>query len=313
MSKINLIIKNIQNAFPEKTYDECLNRISDELCLSGINVLRDFVILREQLGLSFFEYESLNNSGGMSEFYKITDSFVFELSAWHLSYERNEWKNAIANEIIRHLGGQKGSCKILMLGDGIGYDSVGIYDRLCKKLNLDITYFEFENSKSYCFAKELFKNNNKQINMLGKLNELKTGYYDVVCCLDVLEHVEHVEHVVENINQYLKDDGFCFISEGFKSIELLRPTHLKMHKDLVGSIISIFKKHKLFFLNRIQGRIFVFSKLKRKRNLFVYLQSVIKLKISSILFKLRYIEYDDASLLSQYYEIEKKMRYIDNL
>jgi len=69
-------------------------RLYNEFILSGINVLDDFYTFKQNNDIDYFEYNE-----NMDKFYTFTDGFLFELAAWHCTYERLQWKLNILDDI----------------------------------------------------------------------------------------------------------------------------------------------------------------------------------------------------------------------
>ena len=87
----------------------------------------------------------------------------------------------------------------MIISDGLGFDSLFLYQNLD---NANIHYFEFENSKSWNFAKNMFSDkigNWGGIDMIGKLEDIKINYFDIVICLEVFEHLPYPKEVIKYI------------------------------------------------------------------------------------------------------------------
>lgn len=300
MTVIEQALQNILKYSDIKDENFARSRLMDEFVLSGINVLMDFIKFKQANEIDFFEYSSK-----MDAFYTNTDAFIFELSAWHSTYERHIWKINMVNHFNYYVTSNK-KLKILMIGDGIGYDSLYIYNYLISNNEFELNYFEFDNSKSFKFAKNLFLDKKANINMIGQLDLIRKNYYDIIVCLDVLEHVPNPEVVIKNFFDYLNGGGVVYVSEGFKSIVLLRPTHLKCNMRYVGNLIKMFSNKGFCFVDKLYPRIFVFSKdYANKASILKLIKNILRLKISKLLFMFRYKEKSSIELEEEYKHYEK--------
>ena len=61
-------------------------------------------------------------------------------------------------------------------------------------------------------AKIHMKNNDLNINYLNKKpEEIKKKYYDVILCMEIVEHVEDVSFFIESCVKLLKNNGIIFL------------------------------------------------------------------------------------------------------
>src|ERR1700730_19107225 len=90
-------------------------RLGNEMLISGYNVVKDFVV--QGVGAPWVW------TPAMAEFYKQSDSFVYELLGWDHTPGRIKYRSEVNVRIARLL---PGGGRILCLGDGIGYDSCSV-------------------------------------------------------------------------------------------------------------------------------------------------------------------------------------------
>lgn len=173
----------------------------------------------------------------MEEFYKQSDAFVFELLVGHLNRYCQEIDQRVAQAIDSRFGERK-ALRILVLGDGIGTDSLRF-----AAMGYDVTYFEFEGYSSalaaYRFRREEL---NDRITMIHNLKDIPTQQFDVLICREVLEHVSDPPAVIDNIWGYLGDNGIAIITESFGRVEPEFPTHLTENKKYDGKTEFLFVK-----------------------------------------------------------------------
>ena len=163
----------------------------------------------------------------MADFYSSTDSFVYELIIWN----RNRLKRRIRRWMAKYLNQySKQPLDILITGDGLGFDSVYL-----AQLGHRVSYFELPGMVQD-FAKKLFAEYDEDITVLSQPEDIPTAKFDVVVCLDVLEHVPDPNDFVKRIVGYLKPAGMLICHAPFYMVHPMHPTHLKANRRFSGSL-----------------------------------------------------------------------------
>jgi SAM-dependent methyltransferase len=127
---------------------------------------------------------------------------------------------------------------ILTVGDGLGVDSLYL-----TRAGHHVTYIE-TSAYAQAFAKKLFADSAKEIIVLDEPNQIPKNSYDVVICLDVLEHVPDPHDFVKTMTSYLKPNGHFIVHAPFYQIRPNTPTHLKSNRRYSGSL-RLYEKHGL--------------------------------------------------------------------
>ena len=231
---------------PEK---EIHQRLFWEALEPGWNVTR----AAQEFGVTPHIYNSL-----MEEFYKQTDAFIFELLVGHLNCYCQEIDRRVMESVEQYCNGHN-KLKILVLGDGIGTDSL----RFATMEN-DVTYFEFEGQSSalaiYRFKRKGVDN---QIAVIHRPEEIPTEWFDVLVSREVLEHVIDPPSVIENIWGYLRNDGIAIVTESFGRIEPAFPIHLAKNKKFDGKTEVLFVETGFYLVKSFpERRPMVFRKTK---------------------------------------------------
>ena len=137
-------------------------------------------------------------SEDLAEFYASTNAFLYETSVWN----RRPLKQEIRNWICDYLKASfPQPLKILAYGDGLGFDSLQ-----WSQTRHDVTYFEVS-PDCIAYAQQVFKKNNAEINILQSITGLEPDSFDVIICLDVLEHVPEPSFILADFTKWLKVDG----------------------------------------------------------------------------------------------------------
>lgn len=202
--------------------DQVTARLRDEFSHPGSSVAKAF----RARGLRSFEA-----GPGMDLFYQETDAFLYETAVWN----RNLVKRQMRNWIIRHLRQfativGKPSLDVLMLGDGMGFDSVAI-----SSAGHRVTYMELP-SLQIGFATRLFDLAGQSIRMVTDPGLLDGREFDVVVALDVLEHVPDPPAFVRMMAGYLRPGGRLVSHAPFYMIHPSYPTHLAANRRFSGSL-----------------------------------------------------------------------------
>ena len=126
-------------------------------------------------------------SDDLRRFYEATDAFLFESFVWNRQTEKHAMRRWIG-DFLRHRG--PSGRQVLTFGDGLGFESTYL-----ARAGHVVTYFEV-GAKSRAFAREVFLLNDVGVTVVDRDDALTAGRFDVVVCLDVLEHVETHDRVV---------------------------------------------------------------------------------------------------------------------
>jgi 2-polyprenyl-3-methyl-5-hydroxy-6-metoxy-1,4-benzoquinol methylase len=145
----------------------------------------------------------VNNSESLLNWYRNTDTYIWELSAYHLDQGFNY--SGMCEGIALGLRNSNKN-KVLALGDGIGSLSI----RLAEE-GLEATYHDLEGGKTANFAQYRFSLEEKLvINTLFTSSfepNLGDRAFDAVVALDFFEHVVNVEEWAKAVYDTLKKDG----------------------------------------------------------------------------------------------------------
>jgi len=171
----------------------------------------------------------------LTEFYSKTDAFLYELVVWNLNKRKRRIRRRIGKYLYKNLGQR---LDILTIGDGLGVDSLYL-----ARAGHHVTYIE-TSAYAQAFAKMLFADCAVDINVLDDPNQISLNSYDVVICLDVLEHVPDPPEFVKTITGYLKPNGHFIVHAPFYQIRPNTPTHLKSNRKYSGSL-RLYEKHGL--------------------------------------------------------------------
>ncbi len=132
-------------------------------------------------------------------FYKMLDLLL--LRAWYVKKELRDWKR-----------NSKGKKTILDAGSGFGQYVyfMSTLDKLWNIKGVDVKEEQIADCNNF-FTKI---NENERVKFgfadLTKINEKKT--YDLILCVDVMEHIEEDVLVFKNYYSALKDDGMLLVS-----------------------------------------------------------------------------------------------------
>ncbi|MDO4629970.1 MAG: methyltransferase domain-containing protein, partial [Planctomycetia bacterium] len=192
------------------------------------------------------------------KFYEETDSFLYEVIVWNASSEKCKMRAWIL-ACLRRLGLTHG--KILLCGDGIGVDSLYF-----AQLGYQVSSFEVSRYGT-AFARNMFRKYHAKVRIYNSLEEIRNksgngikeeigineenvvrndtdaenGNFDVILCLDVLEHLPNPLKAVSEVVKFLRPGGFFIHSSPFYLVAPPWPTHLEKNRKYSGKI-RLFEK-----------------------------------------------------------------------
>lgn len=181
----------------------------------------------------------------MEKFYVESDAFIFEL----MVESCREGKQIVVERIKERIENYiKMKCSekinILLFGDGVGSDTISLYQTFQDKA--EIFYYDIPGSKTYEFAVKRFKKRDMKINFLTDYYNIHNKFFDVVICLEVLEHLPDPLALIKKFNEVLKDGGICLITESFEAVLPEFPTHLKKNLKYAYQTPFLFLKNNLY-------------------------------------------------------------------
>lgn len=168
---------------------------------------------------------NVDNADSLLNWYRNTDAYIWELSAYHLDQGFNY--SGMCEGIalgLRH----SGKNKVLSLGDGIGSLSI----RLAEE-GLEATYHDLEGGKTANFAQYRFSLEEKLVinTLFTSSFEPKLGNraFDAVVALDFFEHVVNVEEWAKAVYDTLKKGGVFIAQNAFAIGDIEHGNSIPMH------------------------------------------------------------------------------------
>lgn len=179
------------------------------------------------------------------------DSYYRQLSVWLPSFavwNRRPEKLKMRQWIGEFLASRtKAALRILTVGDGAGYDS--LYLSQCGHR---VDYWELS-ERAIAFAEKIFRHEAQPVHIIRAESELTASSYDVIVCLDVLEHVPDPVPFVQQLASYLQPGGLFITHAPFFFVTYHCPTHLRCNRQFSGEIKRLYGSADL---HPIAGRFF---------------------------------------------------------
>lgn len=171
-------------------------------------------------------------SSNMDTLYKNGIGFAVELISTHFNDDRKLMSSFIISRLLFESKDKK--IRILALGDGIGIDSMRL-----AAMGFDVDYIDYDKSLTSRIARLNFDNFTKMApSTAGKIRVITDPslepQYDVVVCLEVIEHVSNPFDFINMISKNMKNSGLLFISECFDGIKNHWPTHIFSNEKYSG-------------------------------------------------------------------------------
>src|SRR5262249_32871602 len=144
--------------------------------------------------------------------------YIYDLAADHSRGQRNQ----VCEAVIKRIGRRSAKQTVLLYGDGIGTDSLAL-----AQLGHQVTYFDLPGITS-SFARFRFgrEGMHRQITCLQSAAAIPVEAFDVVVCIEVLEHLPDPISAMRTIYQALRFGGIALITESFHSVGPDYPSHL---------------------------------------------------------------------------------------
>ena len=162
----------------------------------------------------------------IASFYKETDTYIISLATDHCLVRRRDVVGPLYQRVSRF--GEKS--RVLVWGDGIGTESIAF-----AKMGHEVDYFDLPGRTSE-FAAFRFNREGlaSRIRVVHDPQKLKVGGYDIVVCVEVLEHLKDPLAVMRSFYDLLRPGGIALITESFASVGPEFPSHLPENAKYAG-------------------------------------------------------------------------------
>jgi SAM-dependent methyltransferase len=166
------------------------------------------------------------------EFYNTTDAFLYESIVWNRAAEKRRMRRWIADWIAAHC---PAPARVLVYGDGLGFDSLYLSGRSHRVDYFDVSRYGVE------FARRAFARHENAPTILPCREEALQERYDVVVCLDVLEHVPEPSATVGLLVSTLRAEGHLIVHAPFWYLGRRVPTHLRSNRRYSGDLRTLYR------------------------------------------------------------------------
>jgi SAM-dependent methyltransferase len=183
-------------------------------------------------------------SKALADFYEQTDAFVYGNVAWNRRPAKLDMRRWVGEHLT---GARPGGARVLTIGDGLGFDSLFL-----AKCGFEVTYSELS-TKNREFASKIFALNSVPVNVAEDMLQLEEEAYDVVVCLDVLEHVPEPVEFVSQLVRRICPKGLLVVHAPFYFVSPHNPTHLESNRRFSGDLSKLYRSSAL---ELVDGRFF---------------------------------------------------------
>ncbi len=188
----------------------------------------------------------------IEDFYKKTDSYIYDLLIESSRTSRIEWRDSI----LFYLSLYEDKKTLLDYGGGVGTD--GLYFQEC---GYDTSYYDLK-GLTFDFAKYRFNKYNSEIKVLENKNNIKS--YDSIVCLEVMEHLVDPIDTLKFLYTKLNKNGLLFLTQSFDLVSKDYPSHLKENQkyskdfekicvDLGFTILDKISNDRIYVLGKFGG------------------------------------------------------------
>lgn len=183
-------------------------------------------------------------------FYKSTKTYIYDLIVESLRKERISWRDSI----FLYLSNYESKNTLLDYGGGVGTDTIYF-----QNAGYESTYYDLAGVTSD-FASYRFGLYSPEINHVNIKHNLKT--YDIITCLEVLEHLEDPLNTMQFLYDSLNEEGLLFLTQSFSLISDAYPSHLPENEKLLKTWEEDLVKIGFSIIDCLENRILVLGKYK---------------------------------------------------
>jgi len=229
-----------------------------------VNEISTFLNINQKIVKKNVEYEWNNPGKTVAEawnklkpssqkeienFYKVTTSYIYDLSVESIRPIRVEWRDSI----LLYLSQYEEKSTLLDFGGGVGTEAIFL-----SRAGFKTTYYDLAGFTSK-FAQYRFDLYAPNVSRIEEREVLST--YDVIVCLEVLEHLVDPMKTMQFLYTKLNYGGLLFLTESFEMVSSDYPSHLPENKKYSSNFENKLVKIGFSIIDRIcGGRILVLGK-----------------------------------------------------
>ena len=144
------------------------------------------------------------NEGAVMAYYQVTPHYLYELSYWESSQDKQAWLKVLARACRA-----RGIRRILDYGGGIGGACLSL-----RRAGLECDYLDVA-GKTFNYAAWRFARHGISPRMSNILEGWPAEHYDAVVTWDVLEHVFDLEDTITHISHLIRPGGWLINKSTF--------------------------------------------------------------------------------------------------
>jgi len=165
-------------------------------------------------------------------FYEETDAFLYESLVWNVTRQKNGMRLWIAEFLVREFGQP---VKMLLFGDGLGFDSYYFAQAGHRVSSFEVSRYAVQ------FAASVLASGDVDVHVFHDVAELPAAHFDVLLCLDVLEHVPDPPALVSQLSSFLRPGGLMIVHAPFFFVGPAVTTHLRANRRYSGDVRRLYR------------------------------------------------------------------------
>ncbi|NIM46669.1 MAG: methyltransferase domain-containing protein [Candidatus Aenigmarchaeota archaeon] len=171
------------------------------------------------------------------KFYKNCKNYLFDLAAWHEQPYKKQWDLQLI-EVVKKI--EPSVKTILDYGCGIGSNGFLFHEAGFNVTLADLDSFTLD------FAKFIIKKYGLPIKVIEVDKEEVKSKFDVIICLDTLEHILDPKTLLEKLSHYLNPEGKIILT--ITERDEYRPMHYEMKSDFWEYMGNLVRENKILLL-----------------------------------------------------------------
>ncbi|MDK2931243.1 MAG: hypothetical protein PWR07_1374 [Bacillota bacterium] len=213
--QLSEIAKEISSFF-KHPYEDVLARVTRESANPGIHVSEAW------------QRANPRTNEEIREFYESTDAYVYDLMVEGARDIRQQWREAI----LEALRSRQELRTVLDFGAGVANETLFLASN-----GYEVTYYDVAGiTREFARYRMSHHPARERIRIALDKSELAdSGGYDVILCLEVLEHLTDPLDTLDFLRRILRPDGLLILTQAFSLVGPRYPSHLPSNRKLAST------------------------------------------------------------------------------